>query len=183
MALNATIFKVELTITDMDRAYYATHPLVLARHPSETDERMMVRLVAFARHAQDNLSFGRGLSAEDEADIVLTDLTGAISLWIEIGLPDEKTVRRACGKADQVYVYAYGGHTAERWWQQSASALAKPSNLSVIALPAQSTRELAALAQRNMQLQCTIQDGTIWFTDGHQTVEITPAILQTARKY
>src|SRR5512147_3279852 len=106
MALKSTIFKAELQISDMDRNYYGSHSLTIARHPSETDERMMVRLLAFALHANEGLAFGRGLSTDDEPDLWQRDLTGAIRLWIDVGLPDEKLLRRACGRADEVVVYA-----------------------------------------------------------------------------
>ena len=182
MALNATIFKIDLTVTDMDRGYYASHALVLARHPSETDERMMVRLLAFALNAGEALAFGKGLSSEDEPDLWRKDLTGAIELWIDVGQPDEKSVRRACGRAAQVRIYTYGGYIAERWWQQVHDSLARPDNLTVIDLPQAATREMAALAQRKLQLQCTIQDGTAWLTDGARTVEITPVLRSAARK-
>ncbi len=181
MALNATIFKADLTITDMDRGYYATHALVLARHPSETDERMMVRLLAFALNAGEALVFGKGLSSEDEPDILEKDLTGAIQLWVEVGLPDEKAVRKACGRAAQVRIYSYGRGT-ERWWRDAQTALARPDNLTVIELPQAATQAMAALAQRSIQLQCTVQDGTVWLTDGKNTVEVTPVLLNTARK-
>lgn len=181
MALNATIFKIDLTVTDMDRGYYASHALVLARHPSETDERMMARLLAFALNASEALSFGKGLSSEDEPDVLEKDLTGAIQLWIEVGLPDEKAVRKACGRAAQVRLYAYGRGT-ERWWQDVQSGLARPDNLTVVELPQAATQAMAALAQRTMQLQCTVQDGTVWLTDGKNTVEVTPVPLNAARR-
>src|SRR4051812_12926996 len=118
MALKATIFKAELQVSDLDRGHFQTHSLTIARHPSETDERMMVRLLAFAYDADERLTFGRGLSAEDEPDLVLTDLTGAIDLWIEVGLPDERDVRRACGRAARVKVYVYG-RGAAIWWRDN----------------------------------------------------------------
>lgn len=181
MALTATIFKADLTISDMDRGYYATHALVLARHPSETDERLMVRLLAFALNAGPALEFGKGLSNEEDPALWRKDLTGIIELWIDVGLPDEKSVRKACGRATEVRVYSYG-RGAERWWQDHANALARPDNLSVIDLPLAATQAMAALAQRNMQLQCTVQDGTVWLTDGERTVEITPVLLSQARR-
>lgn len=182
MALTATIFKVELTISDMDRGYYATHALVLARHPSETDERMMVRLLAFALNADEALEFGKGLSNEDEPALWRKDLTGIIEQWIEVGLPDEKSVRKACGRATQVLLYTYG-RGAAKWWQDNRDAMARPDNLTVIDLPAESTQALAKLAERTMQLQCTIQDGTTWITDGDKTVEIAPVVLSAARRH
>ena len=181
MALNATIFKADLTITDMDRGYYATHALVLARHPSETDERMMVRLLAFALNADAALAFGKGLSSDDDPDLWRKDLTGAIRLWIIVGLPEEKMVRKACGRAAQVRLYTYGRNAA-KWWQDNGSALARPDNLSVIELPPVATQAMAELAQRTMQLQCTVQDGMVWLTDGARTVEIAPVMLNAARR-
>ena len=116
MALKSTIFKVDLAVADIDRGYYHDHSLTIARHPSETDERMMIRLLAFALHSQDALEFGRGLSAADEPDLWRRDLTGAIEQWIDVGLPDEREVRKACGRAREVYVLAYGGRAVELWW-------------------------------------------------------------------
>lgn len=181
MALSATIFKADLTVTDMDRGYYATHALVLARHPSETDERMMVRLLAYALNAGGALAFGKGLSSEDEPDLWEKDFTGAIRSWIEVGLPDEKSVRKACGRAAQVRIYTYG-RGAGRWWQDVQTVLSRPDNLTVTELPQAATQAMAALAQRTMQLQCTVQDGTVWLTDGANTIEIAPLLLGAARK-
>jgi len=171
MALKATVFKAALQIADMDRGYYAEHPLTIARHPSETDERMMLRVLAFALHAGPGLAFGRGLSTDDEPDLWQRDLTGAIRLWIDVGLPDEKLVRRACGRSDQVVVYAYG-RGAELWWTRSRNALERARNLRVMSVPAAAGQELAKLAQRTMQLQCTIQDGHAWLGDSDGAVEV-----------
>ena len=178
MALKATIFKADLQIADMDRRYYGDHTLTIARHPSETDERMMVRLLAFALHADEALSFGRGLSSDDEPDVWQKDLTGAIEIWIDVGLPDEKRIRRACGRALRVFVYSYGGRGAELWWDLANARLSQVENLSVFSLPVASTQALAKLALRNMQLQFTIQEGQIWISDKHQVVELGPATLK-----
>ena len=178
MAIKATVFKARLQIADMERHYYQDHALTLARHPSETDERMMVRLLAFAVHASDNLTFGQGMTMEDEADIWQMDLTGAIELWIDVGTPDEKLIRKACGRARQVVVFCYGGRTAELWFAQNSSLLARQKNLTVIQLAQESTRAIAALAQRNMQLQCTIQDGQLWLGDSNGSVQVERTVLQ-----
>jgi len=170
MAQTATIFKAALQIADMDRNYYADHALTLARHPSETDERMMVRLLAFALNAHESLVFGRGLSTEDEPDLWQKDLTGNIELWIEVGQPDEKRLRKACNRADRVWVCNYGGRAADLWWEQNRALLEKLDNLTVVNLPYPASRDLAALAQRNMPLQCTIQEGQVWLGDGKQAV-------------
>jgi len=181
MALNATIYKVVLQITDMDRHYYQSHALTIARHPSETDERMMVRVLAFARHAHEALAFGKGLGVDDEPALWQKDLTGAIDLWIDVGQPDEKSIRQACGRAGQVVIYTYGGHKAERWWEQSRATLERAKNLTVINLPAATTRALAALAQRDLQLHCTIQDGQILMSDGDEMVEVAMTTLKSAQ--
>lgn len=181
MALKSTIFKSELQIADMDRNYYHVHHLTLARHPSETDERLMVRLLAFARHAHEALAFGQGLSTDDEPDLWRKDLTGAIDLWIDVGLPDEKLVRKACGRARQVFVYAYGGRVADIWWEQNSGKFDRATNLTVIRLPAETTQALAGLAQRGMRLNCTIQDGQIWLADQEKTVQVEVETLKTPR--
>lgn len=178
MALKSTVFKASLQIADMERHYYQDHALTLARHPSETDERMMVRLLAFALHADEQLAFGQGMTDDEEADLWRRDLTGRIEQWIDVGLPDEKLIRKACGRADEVVVYAYGGRTAEMWFAQNASGFARLSNLRVYSLPQDTTQALAALAQRSMNLQCTIQDGQVWLSDGEASVEVTRATLK-----
>jgi uncharacterized protein YaeQ len=178
MALKATIFKADLQIADMDRNYYADHVLTLARHPSETDERMMVRLLAFILHAHEQLTFAKGMCADDEPDLWHRDLTGAIELWIDVGLPDEKWTRKACGRAARVVIVSYGSRTAENWWEQNRSKLGKLDNVTVLSLAPEASQGLAALAQRNMRLQCTLQDGQIWITDGNDTVHIEPLTLK-----
>jgi uncharacterized protein YaeQ len=171
MALKATIYKADLQIADMDRNYYQDHALTLARHPSETDERMMVRLLAFARHAHEALTFTKGLFDTDEPDLWQKDLTGAIELWIEVGQPDEKRILKACGRAEQVVVYSYSS-TSNIWWNQIRNKLERAKNLTVFNIPADTSQALAKLAQRTMQIQCTIQDGQIWLNAGEQTVQI-----------
>ncbi len=178
MALKATIFKAQLQVADMGRNYYHDHALTLARHPSETSERMMVRVLAFALNASEALAFGRGLSTDDEPDLWQKDLTGAIDLWIDVGLPDEKSIRKACGRAAQVRVYSYGGRSAELWWNQIQDKLERTSNLTVINVPAAASQAMSMLAQRNMTLQCTIQDEQIWLSDGQATAEVEPVTIK-----
>ncbi|MBI5638185.1 MAG: YaeQ family protein [Nitrospinae bacterium] len=177
MAIKATIFKVKLQVADMDRAYYDDLTLTVAQHSSETDERTMVRLLAFALHASEGLKFTEGVSAEDEPDIWRKNLSGEIELWIDVGLPDEKRIRKACNRAKQVYIYAYGGRTVEPWWQAMAEKLSRHQNLKVIALPQAATRPLGELAQKTMALQCTIQDGQIWIGDAVTNVFVEPELL------
>jgi uncharacterized protein YaeQ len=159
MALKSTIFKAELSVADIDRGYYRDHVLTIARHPSETDERMMVRLLAFALHADDALAFGRGLSAEDEPDVWRRDLTGAIEQWIDVGMPDEREVRKACGRARAVYVLAYGGRAVDLWWQVAREKGA-PGRLAVTEVPLEASRALAQLAGRSSDCSSRSRKGT-----------------------
>jgi uncharacterized protein YaeQ len=177
VALKATIFKAELQVSDLDRGHFATHALTIARHPSETDERMMVRLLAFALNAHDALEFGRGLSAEDEPDLVRRDLTGAIDLWIDVGLPDEREVRRAAGRARAVKVYTYGGRGAALWWEQNRGALARLDNLTVVDIPEDALAAIGAMAERTMRLDCTIQEGQLYFSGEGGTFHFEPRVL------
>ena len=183
MASNATIFKAMLQIADMDRNYYQDHALTLARHPSETDERLMVRLLAFVRHAHAALVFGRGISAADEPDLWQKDLTGNIELWIDVGQPDERDIRRACSRARQVILYTYGGRGVDLWWEQNRAKLERADNLTVLNLPLDGSRALAKLAQRNLQLQCTIQEGQIWIGDGNAAVQVELSVLKNAAAF
>ena len=180
MALKATIYKADVQIADMDRNYYQDHGLTLARHPSETDERMMIRLLAFAIHANEALSFTKGLFDTDEPDLWQKDLTGAIQLWIEVGQPDEKRIMKACGRSEQVIVYSYSA-TSHIWYKQIANKLERARNLTIINIPAEASEQLEKLANRNMQLQCTIQDGQIYLTDGANTVLVERETVRGGR--
>ena len=175
MAIKATVFKAALQIADMDRHYYAEHALTLARHPSETDERMMVRLLAFALYAGDALVFGNGMSSGEEPDLWRKDLTGLIEHWIEVGLPDERVIRKASGRADKVVVISYG-RAAGIWWNENRDKLQRLSNLTVLNLPTEATLALAALASRNMQLQCTMQENDIMMTSAAGMIEVEPKL-------
>ena len=176
MALKSTIFKVELQIADLDRGYYQTHALTLARHPSETDERMMVRVVAFALCAHEALEFGKGLSTDDEPALWQKDLTGAIIRWIEVGLPDEKTIRRACGRAGEVWIFTYGGRAADLWWAQNEAALKKLDKLTVVDLPPEGSRALAERVSRTMRIDCTVQEGELWLVVDGETAHLVPRL-------
>jgi uncharacterized protein YaeQ len=176
MALKSTIYKIDLNIADMDRQYYGQHSLTVAKHPSETDERVMVRLIAFTLYANETLAFGKGLSDDEEPDLWQKDLTGAIELWMDVGLPTEKEIRKACGRARQVAVVLYGGRVADMWWEQNSKALLKTNNLTVINLP--DTKELATIASRNLNMSCTIQDSQILVSHDSGSFDITPITLK-----
>jgi uncharacterized protein YaeQ len=172
MALKATIFKAVLEISDLERQYYGTHALTVAQHPSETEARMMVRLLAFALHADEELKFTRGLSSVEEPEIWQKSLSGELELWIDLGQPEVRRLRQASGKARRVVVVTSGGRAAEIWYQKNREELARMKNLTVINLAVQDQETLAGLVGRNMELQLTISDGQIWLTANGQTVEI-----------
>jgi uncharacterized protein YaeQ len=173
MAQKATIYKAELQIADMDRNHYHNYSLTVARHPSETDVRMMVRLLTFALNASDNLKFTKGISTDDEPDIWKKSLTDDIMLWIDLGQPDEKRLRKACGRAEEVIVYSYQQRSAELWWKQLEDSSQRFDNLRVFSINEDTCKSLTQFVNRNMQLQCTLQDGECWITDGKATVNVT----------
>ena len=166
MALKSTVFKASLQVSDLDRHHYADYPLTLARHPSETDERMMVRLLAFALYASEQLRFGKGLSTDEDPALAEEDLTGTLLRWIDVGLPDETRLRKACTRAEQVVIVAYG-QKAPIWWQQIRESAQRFTNLTVWQLSTEDSQHLARLAARSMQLAWTIQEGTV-YVDGQQ---------------
>lgn len=177
MAVKATIFKVDLQLADMDRGYYEAHALTIARHPSETNERMMIRVLAFALCADELLEFGSGVSTAEEPDLWRRSLSGEIEQWIELGLPDPRRIHKACGRADTVRVYLYGGNKAATWWEQERGGLERHTNLTVTLLAAEQTAQLAELVDRGISLQCNIQDGEVWVMRDARSVHVTPRVL------
>ncbi|HBO92348.1 hypothetical protein B9Q17_11960 [Marinobacter vinifirmus] len=174
MALKATIFKATLHIADMDRHYYADHHLTVARHPSETDERMMIRLLAFALNASDTLEFTKGLSTDDEPELWQKSLSDEIELWIDLGLPEEDRIRKACNRSQRVILYTYGGRGVPVWWDKHHNKLERFGNLTIVDLAAEQTSQLAALAERSMTFQVSVQDGEVTFSNDSNLVSITP---------
>ncbi|AMO56703.1 hypothetical protein GZ77_03025 [Endozoicomonas montiporae] len=172
MALKATIFKAAIQIADLDRHYYQTHNLTIARHPSETDERMMIRLLAFTLHADEQLSFTKGISTEDEPDLWLKNYSDEIELWVDLGQPDEKRIRKACGRSKQVVLYNYGGNTSDMWWQVNSGKFSRFDNLRIINLSQEQTQQLAEFSQRSMQLNATIQEGHVLLSDGSRSLDL-----------
>jgi uncharacterized protein YaeQ len=177
LALRSVVYKAEVGIADLDRHYYQDHALTLARHPSETDERMMVRLLAFVLNASESLEFGKGLSSEDEPALWDRDLTGAVTRWIEVGQPEERAIRKACGRADEVLIYAYG-RAVDIWWKQNAKAFAKQDKLAVWLIEAEACAAMVALVERGMKLQCTLQDGELMIAGERDTIQIKPQRLR-----
>jgi uncharacterized protein YaeQ len=183
MALKATIYKAELQIANIDRDLYVDRTLTIARHPSETDERMMVRVLAYALNVPPNddtgaLVLAKGLSDTDEPDLWRKDLTGTIEHWIELGQPDDKRLLKAAPRSRQVSVYSYA-HSTPVWWRTIEAKIARADNIEVWQIASEQSRSLASLAQRSMRLQITVQDATAWIHGGDATVAIE---LQRLRK-
>ena len=176
MALKSTIYKAQLQIADLDRQLYADHALTLALHPSETEERLLVRLLAFALnvpHDTDRgaLQFARGLSDSDEPDLWQHDLSGQLVQRSELGQPDDRRLSKACARAERVTIYCYGS-AADIWWAGIRNKLTRLQNLSIWQIPAAQAQALAALAQRGMQWQLTVQDGHVWLSSGDDSLEL-----------
>lgn len=180
MAPKATVHKAVLEVSDIDRHYYATHALTLAQHPSETDQRLMVRLLAFALHAHERLAFGRGLSSEDEPDLWRKSLTGEIEQWIELGQPEESRIRKACGRAREVVVVGYSGRAFDLWWDRNRASLERLDNLGVIDVAAAEADALAALLARNMDLQCIIQERHVQLMGAGASIAIAPNLRKAS---
>ncbi|MCL1059074.1 YaeQ family protein [Shewanella gelidimarina] len=178
MALKATVFKVSLQIADMDRAYYSDHQLMLAQHPSETDDRMMVRLLAFAMNASESLAFSKGMNVDDEPELWDKTLSGEIDLWIEFGQSDEKWIRKACGRAKAVQLITYAGRSVPIWWKQNEAALARYNNLTVTNIPEDAVKAMGQMVGKNMALQINICEGQIWISDANDSVLVEPEILK-----
>lgn len=176
MALKATIHKAEIIISNMDANYYHTHALTLAQHPSETIERLMLRIAVFALHANEDLAFTRGISAMDEPDLWQKSPTGDIDLWIELGEPDERRLRQACGLAREVWLYSYG-RGSDVWWKSMEKDASRLQNLRILRFAPTTIAELAKLHQRTMQLQATIQDNHLWLSSGDQCVSVETEAL------
>ncbi len=176
MAISATIYKADVNIADMDRHYYQNHDFTIAQHPSETEFRMMIRLCAFILNADEQLSFTKGLSSDEEPDLWNKSLSDEIDLWIDLGQPEEKRIRKACGRAKQVIIYTYNKRSADIWWQQQASKLMRFKNLQVIHLDAEHIEDLV---QKNMSLQANIQDSELYLSNDAHNINViqTPWVL------
>ena len=179
MALKATIYKAAVNVADLDRNQFMDATLTLARHPSETQERMMLRLLAWIKDANERLQVTRGLSAEDEPEAWLLNDHLGLDLGIELGLPDERRIKKACTQSAEVALFTYNSRAAEIWWQQNKNKCAQFANLSVWYLDDEQLAKLSAFAGRTMNLQATIQDGAIWLSDAENNLEIHPQVWQS----
>lgn len=172
MALTSTIYKLQLHISDLNRQYYNSHQLTLARHPSETEIRLFARLLAFALHADEYLSFGKGLSNTEEADIWHIDDTGAIKQWIQLGEPEEKRIRQICARAETVNIYSYSKRASEVWHANIAANTERFKHLHIALLDPISTEDAQQLMARNGELFITIEDNMISASNGSFNTDI-----------
>ena len=175
MAISATIYKTALNIADMDRHYYAEHNLTIAKHPSESELRIMVRLIAFILNADENLSFSKGISQDDEPDLWKKTLDGSIELWIDIGQPDEKRVKKACGRSEKVMIYTYQDGAARAWFSSAQKTFKRLKNLTVMRLNIEG--DLEALVSRTMDIQCNISDEELMFLVDEHSVSVTKELV------
>lgn len=178
MALKATILKAQLSLSDMDRHVYQDCAMTIAQHPSETEQRVMIRILAYALQLQERLEFTKGLCEDDEPELWVKNYSDEIELWVDLGLPDEKRLKKACNRAKQVVLYTYGENTQGIWWQKNQSKLMQFANLSIYSLPFEATSQLATMAARSMALTVTIQDGEIWVSNESQSVQLLPTQLK-----
>ena len=181
MAIKATIYKAEVQLSDIDRGLYGDYSVTIARHPSETDERMIIRLLAFALNVPPDgdhgpLEFAKDMWDADEPSLWQKDYTGDILHWIEVGQPDEKRLLRMAARVGRVSVYSFSSSTPI-WWQGIEGKLSRTRNLWVWQVPPEQSEALAALAQRTMELQVTVQEGGIWVGDGVRSIEVGPVLL------
>ncbi len=170
MATKATIYKASLNIANMDTHYYAEHNLTLAQHPSENDLRLMVRVIAFIQNANEDLVFCKGIAEDDEPDLWQKSLGGDIELWIDLGQPDEKRIKKACGKSERVIIYTYQEGVATAWLKQVEKSLKRFKNLEVIYLNIDG--DIETICERSMALQANISDQELTLINGEESVLI-----------
>lgn len=179
MALKATIYKFDLSISDMDRDYYADHQLTVARHPSESSERMMLRILAFIFNAHEQLTFTKGLSDIDEPDLWQKNLHDGIERWIELGQPSEQRIKKGCNQADQMMIYSYDNGSFEQWWQKEQNKLNTRANLAIFTIEENKGMKLTQLLARQCNIQCTLSEGQAWLTLSDTTIEVSPRTIKS----
>jgi uncharacterized protein YaeQ len=165
LALKPTIYKAQIELADSDRECYETLALTLARHPSETAERMAARLLSYCLNSARGLEFTRGLSSGDEPDLWQHSDSGEIEHWIEVGQPDEGRLRKATGRARRVSVYAFG-KSAATWWTKNGKAISALPRLRVWQFPWEDVVTIAPMLGRSAQLSVSIVGGQLYIDNG-----------------
>lgn len=176
MALKPTIYKAQIALADSDRNCFEALSLTLARHPSETLERMAARLLAFCLHCTRGLEFTKGISTADEPDLWVHSDHGDIEHWIEVGQPEQPRLRKACGRARQVSVYAFAKSTPT-WWKLNGADIAALPRLQVWQFDWDEIQAAAALLDRTVQLNVSIVGGIIYLDNGNASTSVEPTLL------
>jgi uncharacterized protein YaeQ len=176
MALKPTIYKAQIELADSDRNCFESLSLTLAKHPSETLERMVVRLLAYCLSCTRGLEFTKGISTADEPDLWVHSDTGEIQNWIEVGHPETPRLRKACGRARQVSVYAFAKSTPT-WWRLNSEALNALPHFQVWQLDWAEVQAAANLIERTVQLNASIVGGIIYLDNGTTSTSVEPTLL------
>ena len=175
MAAKATIYKALLNIANMDIHYYNEFNLTLAKHPSENDLRLMIRLIAFTLNANEDLVFCKGISQDDEPDLWQKSLGGDIELWIDLGQPDEKRIKKACGRSEKVIIYTYQEGMASSWFKSIEKNLKRFNNLEVVFIDIDG--DIEQIIERSMSLQANISDKELTLINDEESVLVTEKVL------
>jgi uncharacterized protein YaeQ len=182
MALSATIYKFDIDLNDLDRNHYAFYSHHVALHPSETVERMVIRILAFCLNASETLTFTKGLSTDSEPDLWQKNYSDDIELWIELGTPDDKRIKKACNQSDQVILYAYGGQGVDTWWNNFSKHAYKFENLAIYRIDLAMVEKFTQGLERTMALSCMIQDGQITLSANNEMYEFSLELLKEAKE-
>jgi uncharacterized protein YaeQ len=162
MALKATVYKAQIAVANLNLHHYSDYSLTLAKHPSETDLRFLIRVLTFGLLSQEDLQFTKGLSTDAEPDMWKINHDGSIEHWVELGLPDERRIRQICGKAHNVSIFTYHGKQAEQWFETIARKLDRFDHLSIIHFNFEDPQILEKFVNKGMKLSLTIEDNEIW---------------------
>lgn len=171
MAEKATIYKANLTLSDMDRNHFSDYNVTLALHPSETVERMMVRLLAFCFRAHENLSFTKGLSSMEEPDLWLKHDNGSILEWIEVGQPAPDRLKKASGQSLAVKVFTYG-RGLDVWWKTNSAAIRALPKVTINQFSADELQQLVQLIDKTMKLTVTITESIAYVSSATENFTI-----------
>jgi uncharacterized protein YaeQ len=178
MALSATVYTLDIDLADSDRGVYETLSLRVARHPSESDDYLVARILAYCLEYTEGIAFSRGgLSDPDEPPITVRDLTGALQAWIDIGAPDASRLHKACKLAPRVAVYIHKDPT-QLLRNLSGERIHRASALELYALDRQLVSELVARLERRMAFAVSINEREIYLSIGDAT--LTGAVARCA---
>ena len=172
MALKSTVYKANISLSNLNIHHYSDYSLTLAKHPSETDLRLIIRLMVFSLLAQEGLQFTKGLGSDNEPDLWKINHDGSIDHWIELGLPDERHIRQICGKAKRVSIYTYHQNQNVQWFESLEKKLTRFDHLNIIHFLFEDELLLENFAQKGMNLTITIEDNELWLSNDNDRLKI-----------